>query len=99
MLKLLFSVVLLIALVMSAGVYFGFDPAWLVLAILGFGIFMVGRIGGPALPPRGRQNHWGSGHGIYFDPDDVWVRGSDSSDTGATEDERAASERRTPSPS
>ena len=44
----------------------------------------------PDLPP-GNQTHWGSGYGIYFDRDDVWVSPSDSGEvSGAKADEAAA---------
>ncbi len=92
MLRLLFLVLGLIALAMVGGAYFAFDPSWLILAIIGLGIFMVGRIGGPALPPGSRRIHWGSGHGIHFDRDDVWVNGRNADDGGAAKDERHARE-------
>jgi hypothetical protein len=50
MMKLLFGVIALIAAAMVAGVYFSFNPVILIFVILGFGIYMVGRIGGPLLP-------------------------------------------------
>ena len=78
MIKLLASVALLIAAAMIAGAYLQFNPAILIFAILGFGCYMVTRIGGP-LPPDG-TTHWGTGHGIYFDRDDVWVTGRDAQD-------------------
>jgi hypothetical protein len=43
----------LIALALVAGAYLAFNPAIVIFVILGFGIYMVGRIGGPALPPPG----------------------------------------------
>jgi len=92
MFKLLLAVLGLIGLTLVAGVYFQFDPAWPVLGILAFGVYMVGRIGGPALPPGG-STHWGSGHGIYFDRDDAWVAGSNEDESGAAEDEREARRR------
>jgi hypothetical protein len=87
MIKLLLAVMVLIALALVAGVYLGFNPAILIFAILGFGIYKVGDIGGPALPTGGASSHWGSGHGIYFDRDDVWVTGSDSKDAGGSDDD------------
>jgi hypothetical protein len=65
---------------MVAGVYLQFNPAWLIFLILGFGVYGVGRIGGPALPAGGNESHWGSGHGIYFDRRDAWVSGQKSHD-------------------
>jgi hypothetical protein len=79
MIKLLIAGMLLIAAAFVGGAYLQFNPGFLILAILGFGIFMVGRIGEPTLPPGGDGSpHWGSGNGIYFGGDDVWVTGSDS---------------------
>jgi hypothetical protein len=89
MLKLLIAVILLIVAALVAGAYLQFNPGFLILAILGFGIFMVGRIGGPPLPPGGKRLHWGSGHGIYFDGDDVWVAGSESDDARRSHDDGA----------
>jgi hypothetical protein len=86
MLKLLFAVLGLIVLAMVAGAYLNFNPAWLIFAILGFGIFMVGKIGGPSMPPGGKYTHWGGGHGIYFDSKDPGVTGSDSEDPGRNRD-------------
>jgi hypothetical protein len=81
MIKLLIAVVLLITAALIGGAYLHFNPGFLILAILGFGIFMVGRIGEPTLPPGGnRSSHWGSGHGIYLGGADIWVTGSDSDD-------------------
>ncbi len=77
--RLLIVLVLLIAGVIALGAYLDFNPVIFVFAILGFGIFMDARIGGPALP-EGRSTHWGSGHGIYFDRRDVWVAGQDADD-------------------
>jgi hypothetical protein len=87
MLKLLFAVLALIVLAMIAGAYLQFDPSWPILGILAFGIFMVGRIGDVPPPPGGKPTHWGGGHGIYFDGDDVWVSGSDEEDTRRRRDD------------
>jgi hypothetical protein len=88
MLKLLFAVLALIVLAMIAGAYLQFDPSWPILGILAFGIFMVGRTGDvPPLPPGAKPTHWGGGHGIYFDGDDVWVSGSDEEDTRRRRDD------------
>ena len=64
MLRLLFAVIALIATVMIAGVYFGFNPVILIFLILGFGPYGVTRIGGPLLPGNA-PIVWGGGHGIY----------------------------------
>jgi hypothetical protein len=87
MFKLLFGVLLLIALGLVAGAYWQFDPSWPILGILMLGVLTLAWIsrGEPALPPGGKHPHWGSGHGIYFDPDDVWVVGSDSEDFGGSD--------------
>jgi hypothetical protein len=50
---------------MAAGVYFIFNPVIPIFIILGFGIYLVGRIGGPLLPADAPVI-WGSGHGIYL---------------------------------
>jgi hypothetical protein len=89
MLKLLIAVIVLIVAALVACAYLHLNPALWVLAILGFGIFTVGRIGGPPLPPGGKGLHWGSGHGIYFDRDDVWVAGSESDDAHRAHDDDA----------
>ena len=50
MLKVAAMVFGLIIVVMVAGPYFHFNPLIPILLILGFGVYMVGRIGGPQLP-------------------------------------------------
>jgi hypothetical protein len=65
MLKVLFTVLALVAVAMAAGVHFRFNPAILIFVILGFGIYMVARIGGPPLP-KGGYVPWGAGRGIYM---------------------------------
>jgi hypothetical protein len=87
MITLLVLVIVPIGLALVAGGYLGFNPALMIFAILGFGIYTVGCIGGPALPSGGKGIHWGSGHGIYFDRDDVWVSGSDTEDVGGSNDD------------
>ena len=99
MLKVLLAVILSIALAMAAGVYFDFNPVLIIFAILGVGIFLVGRIGGPALPADNR--FFGLGYGVYTDANDVWIKGdtrpggedydSESGSPGADEDARNAS--------
>jgi len=88
MVRLSVAILGLVALALAAGLTFQFDPSWLVFAIFAFGIFMVGRIGGPPLPRDGRPVHWGSGHGIYFDGDDVWVSGGDHKPGASDADRR-----------
>jgi hypothetical protein len=65
MIKLLLAVVASIIAAMVAGAYFGFNPVILIFAILGFGVYMVGRIGGPALPD-GSYVASTPGYGIYI---------------------------------
>ena len=60
MLKVLFAVIVLIAAVMIAGVHFRFNPAIPIFVILGFGLYMVARIGGP--PHRALHRKLGIGH-------------------------------------
>lgn len=65
MLKLLTFVVLLIIVALVAGAYFNFNPAIAIFLILGFGIYMVGRIGGPQLP-EGAHVTWGDTYGVHL---------------------------------
>lgn len=65
MMKVLLAVIVLIAAAMVAGVYFRFNPAIPIFIILGFGLVMVARIGGPSLPKSGYVP-WGAGRGIYL---------------------------------
>jgi hypothetical protein len=97
MFKVVLAVILLIALAMFAGVYFGFNPALIILAILGVGFYLVSNSGGPAPPASNR--FFGLGYGIYTDADDSWIAGDkagersldDSGSPGADEDVRNAS--------
>ena len=75
--RVLAVVILLIALAMAAGAYFLINPVIPIFIILAAGLVMLGRSEGTVLPPD-RSTHWGSGQGIYFDPDDVWVQGSEA---------------------
>ncbi len=65
MVKVLLAVIVLIAAAMIAGVHFRFNPAIPTFIILGFGLYMVARIGGPPLPKGGHVS-WGAGRGIYL---------------------------------
>lgn len=49
MIKVSLAVIVLIAASMVAGAYFQFNPAILIFAIPGFGIYTVARIGAPCL--------------------------------------------------
>ena len=70
----------LIIVVMVAGPYFHFNPVIPILLILGFGIYMVGRIGGPSLPSDANVG-LGSNYGIYLDRED-FVRPDPDSHSG-----------------
>jgi hypothetical protein len=65
MMKVLVAVIALIAAAMVAGVYFDFNPVILIFLILGIGMYMVSRVGGPLLPADA-PIMWSSGHGIYM---------------------------------
>src|SRR5262245_23366112 len=67
--KLLIAVILLIIGTLIAGAYFHFNPAIPVLVVLGFGIYMVGRIGGPQLP-EGTHVSFGDTYGVYLHRED-----------------------------
>jgi hypothetical protein len=83
MLKLLFAVIAAIGLAMTAGAYFDFDPAILIFAILGVGVYLVGRMGGPPLPVDNpnRDEHLireGAPGKVYEPPGDgVYFGGAD----------------------
>ena len=62
MLKVLMVVILLIVAALVAGAYFHINPAIAIFLILGGGLYMVTRIGGPALP-RG-SDVWGATDGV-----------------------------------
>jgi hypothetical protein len=68
-LRLLALVVGLIIAAMVAGAYWHFNPAIPIFLILSFGVYMVGRIGGPLLPASSQVGP-GSDYGIYLDRDD-----------------------------
>jgi hypothetical protein len=68
-LRLLALVIGLITAAMVAGAYWHFNPAIAIFLILGFGVYRVGRIGGPLLP-AGSQMGLGSTYGVYLDRDD-----------------------------
>jgi hypothetical protein len=84
MMKLLLAVVFSIIAVMVAGAYFDFNPVLLIFVILGFGVYMVGRIGGPDLP---------KGAYIPFRVGGIYMRGRDyvqDDDAQSGEDPRQA---------
>ena len=65
MLKVLFAVAVLILAASVAGMHFRFNAVIPIFIILGCGLYMVGRIGGPPLP-KGGYVPWGAGHGLYM---------------------------------
>ena len=79
MFKLLLAVGVLISAALVAGVYFSFNPVILIFSILGFGLTMTTRIGGPRLPD-GSYVPWGSGHGIYIRGRDYVQNDTDDAD-------------------
>jgi hypothetical protein len=68
-LRLLAPVVGSIIAVMIVGAYWHLNPVIPIFLILGFGIYMIGRIGGPLLPAD-TQVGPGSEYGVYLDRDD-----------------------------
>ena len=70
--KIVFVAIVLIAVVLIAAPYWGFNPVLPVFALLGLGLYGVCR-GAPALT-WGNGPYWG-GTGIYFERDDNLVQG------------------------
>jgi hypothetical protein len=64
-LKLLALVIALIGAAKIAAACVHFNPAIPIFIILGFGIYMVGRIGGPQLP-QDTHVSFGDTHGVYL---------------------------------
>src|SRR5258707_12458797 len=71
LIKLLIAVILLIIGAVVAGAYFDFNPAIPIFVVLGFGIYMVGRIGGPQLP-EGTHVPFGGTYGVYLHRENFW---------------------------
>jgi hypothetical protein len=69
LIKLLIAVILLIIGALVAGAYFDFNPAIPIFVVLGFGIYMVGRIGGPQLP-EGTHVSFGDTYGVHLHRED-----------------------------
>jgi hypothetical protein len=69
MMKVLAAVVLLIVAALTAAAHFHFNPAIPIFVILGFGIYMVGRSGGPQLP-EGTHTTWGDTYGVHLSGQD-----------------------------
>jgi hypothetical protein len=84
-LRLLALVVGLIIAIMVAGAYWHFNPAIPIFLILGFGVYRVGRIGGPSLPADTRVGP-GSNYGIYLDRGDFVPLDPDSHSGGHMRD-------------
>jgi len=63
--KILLVVFVLVIAVIAAGLHFHFNAVIPIFLILGFGLYVVGRIGGPPLP-KGGYVPWGAGRGIYL---------------------------------
>jgi hypothetical protein len=83
-LKLLALVIGLIIVAMVAGAHWHFNPAIPIFLILGFGVYRVGRIGGPTLP-AGTHRGFG-GYGIYLERNDFMRPDSDSHSGGHLRD-------------
>jgi hypothetical protein len=84
-LRLLALVIGLIIAAMVAGAYWHFNPAIAIFLILGFGVYMVGRIGGPLLPASSQVGP-DSTYGIYLDRDDFVPPDPDSHSGGHLRD-------------
>jgi hypothetical protein len=75
----------LIIVVMVAAPYFHFNPVIPIFVILGFGIYMVGRIGGPQLPAD-TQVGFGNTYGVYLHREDFVPPDPDSHSGGHLRD-------------
>jgi len=69
MTKLVVTVIVLIAAALGVGIYFDFNPAIAIFAILAYGIYKVGSIGGPVLPGDTHVS-FGNTYGIYLEGQD-----------------------------
>jgi hypothetical protein len=83
-LRLLTAVILLIIGAVVAGAYFDFNSALPIFLILGFGIYMVGRIG-PQLP-KGTHVSFGDTYGVYLRRQDFVPPDTDSHSGGTLRD-------------
>jgi hypothetical protein len=64
MVRLLIAIIVLIAAAIAAGIYFDFNAAILIFLIVGVGIYILTRIGGPP-SPKGVHVSWVAGHGVH----------------------------------
>ena len=85
MLKIAALVFGLIIAVMVAGPYFHFNPVIPIFFILGFGVYLVGRSGGPSLP-EGAHVGFGNTYGVYLHRDDFVPPDPDSHSGGHLRD-------------
>src|SRR5258707_3049327 len=92
LIKLLIAVILLIIGALVAGAYFDFNPAIPIFVVLGFGIYMVGRIGGPQLP-EGTHVAFGDTYGVYLHREDFLPPHTELKRRQAKEAARAPAER------
>jgi hypothetical protein len=78
--KLLFAIFILVVAAIAAAIHFHFNAVILLFMIIGFGVYMVGRNGGPALP-KGFYIPWRTGgidlHGRDYVKDDDAQSGED----------------------
>jgi hypothetical protein len=70
---------------MVAGAYLHFNPAIPIFIILGFGIYMVGRIGGPQFP-EGTHVSFGDTYGVHLHGQDFVPPDTDSHSGGNLRD-------------
>jgi hypothetical protein len=80
MLKVVLAVIALIAAAMVAGAWFDVNPALAIFLILGWGVYMVGRIGGPDLPEG--THVWGDTYGVHVSGRDFVPPDTDSHSGG-----------------
>jgi hypothetical protein len=83
--RILLAVILLILCALAAGTYFDFNPTILIFVILGFGIYMVHRIGGPQFP-EGTHVSFGDTYGVYVHRADFVPPDTDSHSGGTLRD-------------
>jgi hypothetical protein len=77
MTRLVIIVIALIAAALGAGAYFNFNPAIPIFAILAYGIYKIGSIGGPVFP-NGTHVTFGNTYGVYLEGRDFAPPDTDS---------------------